>query len=183
MKTLHRYAAIVALPAALMLSAGANADVMRPALDIQDFAGDAGFNLTNTSLSIEATAFTIVTNGAPIDIPDTTFTLTSATGSFNPVAGVGTFSGTISVGSLLSASFSNIQVFSLGAGFYTYAGDVTYTGGDLQGNLTSGRIEGSAVGASVAAKLGPVSAVPVPAAAWLFGTGLIGLVGIARRKA
>jgi len=28
-----------------------------------------------------------------------------------------------------------------------------------------------------------VSAVPVPAAAWLFGSGLLGLVGIARRKA
>ena len=26
------------------------------------------------------------------------------------------------------------------------------------------------------------SAVPVPAAAWLFGSGLIGLVGIARRR-
>ncbi len=30
---------------------------------------------------------------------------------------------------------------------------------------------------------GSISTVPVPAAAWLFGTGLIGLVGIARRKA
>jgi hypothetical protein len=29
---------------------------------------------------------------------------------------------------------------------------------------------------------GDVSAVPVPATAWLFGSGLIGLVGIARRK-
>lgn len=28
-----------------------------------------------------------------------------------------------------------------------------------------------------------VSAVPVPAAAWLFGSGLVGLVGVARRKA
>ena len=28
-----------------------------------------------------------------------------------------------------------------------------------------------------------VSAVPVPAAAWLFGSGLLGLVGVARRKA
>ncbi len=27
-----------------------------------------------------------------------------------------------------------------------------------------------------------ISAVPVPAAAWLFGTGLIGLIGVARRK-
>lgn len=31
--------------------------------------------------------------------------------------------------------------------------------------------------------IGEVSAVPVPAAAWLFGTGLLGLVGVARRKA
>jgi hypothetical protein len=29
----------------------------------------------------------------------------------------------------------------------------------------------------------PVAAVPVPAAAWLLGSGLLGLVGVARRKA
>ena len=29
----------------------------------------------------------------------------------------------------------------------------------------------------------PVNAVPVPAAVWLFGSGLLGLVGVARRKA
>ena len=29
---------------------------------------------------------------------------------------------------------------------------------------------------------GDVSAIPVPAAVWLFGSGLIGLVGLARRK-
>lgn len=28
----------------------------------------------------------------------------------------------------------------------------------------------------------PVSAVPVPAAVWLFGTGILGLIGVARRK-
>lgn len=28
----------------------------------------------------------------------------------------------------------------------------------------------------------PVTAIPVPAAAWLFGSGLIGLIGVARRK-
>ena len=31
-------------------------------------------------------------------------------------------------------------------------------------------------------KLTAISAVPVPAAAWLFGSGLIGLIGLARRK-
>jgi hypothetical protein len=34
-----------------------------------------------------------------------------------------------------------------------------------------------------AVQSGDVSAVPVPAAAWLFGSGLIGLIGLARRKA
>lgn len=33
-----------------------------------------------------------------------------------------------------------------------------------------------------AAPVPPVSSVPVPAAAWLFGSGLIGLVGVSRRK-
>lgn len=31
--------------------------------------------------------------------------------------------------------------------------------------------------------VGTISSVPVPAAAWLFGSGLLGLVGVARRKA
>jgi hypothetical protein len=35
----------------------------------------------------------------------------------------------------------------------------------------------------VGATLNPPPAIPVPAAVWLFGSGLIGLVGVARRKA
>ena len=34
----------------------------------------------------------------------------------------------------------------------------------------------------LAVRAGQVAAVPVPAAAWLFGFGLIGLVGVARRR-
>ena len=33
-----------------------------------------------------------------------------------------------------------------------------------------------------AVRSGDVSAVPIPAAVWLFGSGLLGLVGMARRK-
>jgi hypothetical protein len=33
-----------------------------------------------------------------------------------------------------------------------------------------------------AVRVGDVSAVPVPAAVWLFGSGLLGLIGVARRK-
>ncbi len=35
---------------------------------------------------------------------------------------------------------------------------------------------------SISATNTTVSAVPVPAAAWLFGSGLLGLVGVARRR-
>ena len=41
----------------------------------------------------------------------------------------------------------------------------------------------SSLGSDYAFRLeGSVSAVPVPAAVWLFGSGLLGLVGVARRK-
>jgi hypothetical protein len=33
-----------------------------------------------------------------------------------------------------------------------------------------------------AVRAGDVGAVPVPAAVWLFGSGLLGLIGVARRK-
>ncbi|WP_297293005.1 PEP-CTERM sorting domain-containing protein, partial [Oceanicoccus sp.] len=33
-----------------------------------------------------------------------------------------------------------------------------------------------------AVRSGDVSAVPVPAAVWLFGSGLVGLIGVSRRK-
>jgi len=50
------------------------------------------------------------------------------------------------------------------------------TGGDLS---YTGK---SAYDGAWAVQSGDVSAVPVPAAVWLFGSGLLGLVGVARRK-
>ncbi len=48
------------------------------------------------------------------------------------------------------------------------------------GILLTGIKDGS--GFAWAVRSGDVSAVPVPAAVWLFGSGLIGLLGMARRK-
>ncbi len=54
-------------------------------------------------------------------------------------------------------------------------GDSIFVGG-------SGVYAGGTNSFNVSLTLAPVSAVPVPAAAWLFGSGLLGLLGAARRK-
>lgn len=65
-------------------------------------------------------------------------------------------------------------------------GELVYTSGSLSAgfNTTDGLADGSLLlttnGSIVGSKLGAV--VPVPAAVWLFGSGLLGLFGIARRK-
>ncbi len=170
---------MLVLPVAMLMTGISYAEVVKPALDIQDFSGDTGVDLTSFVFSIDATAFAIVTEGDPVDIPDESFVLTS-TGVFD--SGSGLFSGTFTVGSLLSGTFDNLFVLSLGGSDGQFAGDVTYTGGSLMGSFTGGSLEGAFSESSVVAKLGPVAVVPVPAAVWLFGSGLLGLVGIARRK-
>jgi len=178
---------------------GANATPLTyPALDIQTLTGDTGITGTSTSFTIDATAFKIILDSASssfIDIPDQTFLLESDT------SGAGTIS--VNGGSSLSGSFTNLTVYYLGGTFSTggFTADVNYLGGSLVSGLSSGRIEGGFAGATyngtpgliipfgtvftadtISAKLGQVQTVPVPAAVWLFGSGLIGLAGIARRK-
>ena len=172
---------MLVLPVAMLVTGVSYAGVVRPALDIQDFGTDTGVSLNSLGFSIDATAFSIVTTGSPIDITDVSFTLSSTSGSYGGEFGV--FSGTFNVGSLLSGTFTNMSVMSLGAADGQFGGDLLYTDGSLMGNLTGGRIEGVFTGTSVVAKLGPVTVVPVPAAVWLFTSGMIGLIGIARRKA
>ena len=63
------------------------------------------------------------------------------------------------------------------AGFFT--GEVLFsTSGGNSGSWYSG----NQYGFDYASINGAVSVVPVPAAVWLFGSGLIGLIGVARRK-
>jgi len=73
---------------------------------------------------------------------------------------------------------------SLG-GFWVISGTDTlnFTGtyGDTYNIINTSRYLTENVNASYA-QLELVSSVPVPAAVWLFGSGLIGLIGVARRK-
>jgi len=158
------------------------ADVVRPALDIQDMNGDTGIDLGTFNFDIDATAFTIVTTGDPIDIADTVFTLTS-TSTAGYDGDEGYFSGTFSVGTSLTGFFDNLLVYSLGRADGGFEGLVSYDGGSLMGDLTGGSIVGTFSDIGMVAELGDVTVVPVPAAVWLFGSGLLGLVGVARRKA
>lgn len=175
---IYKHITRLILAASLILPGMVNAAVALPALDIQNLTGDAGASFVAlSSFDIDATAFTIITESDPVDISNVAFTLTS---TYN--AGSGFFEGSFLVdgGSLLSGTFSNLMVIDIGAGSLQYLGDVSYTGGSLAGGLTDGRFEGGASGINVVAKLGAV--VPVPAAVWLFGSGILGLVAVARRK-
>lgn len=78
--------------------------------------------------------------------------------------------------------FSNVQSylywsateFSISPDFFAY--EFNMGNGDQQRTYKTDNLSTWAV------QSGDVSAVPVPTAAWLFGSGLIGLIGIARRK-
>lgn len=188
----------MALPvvAGLMFTAVANSAIVYPALDIQQLTGDTGVVSNGTGLTMDGTAITVINSPTLGDIlydfADQNFYLTS------DASGVGTLS---VGGNVISASFSNLTLYDLSAlggqfvGTGNFTADLTYISGDMAGSITGGRIEGgfkNASGAialggdftagSIIAKLGEVQVVPVPAAVWLFGSGLLGLAGIARRK-
>ncbi len=183
----------IPVAASLLFTAAANANIVYPALDIQQMNADTGVASTATGLTMDATAITVINSDGSVlyDFADQNFYLTSdASGS-----------GTLSIGdsSLLTASFSNLALVDLSLvspGFATFDADLTYTGGSMAiANISGGRIEGAftvtsgVIGLgndftanSLSAKVGEVQTVPVPAAVWLFGSGLLGLLGMAKRK-
>lgn len=189
----HKNLLFVLFMALSIFSAGANADVVLPALDISTAHGGAGVSSDGTTLTMDSTAFSIFTNGAPIDIPDVGFDLTATYSGFDGGITYTFTGGSLSAGTLLTATFDTMAILSLGGGQGVFTADLTYTGGSLVAGLTSGRIEGNLLNATsgdfsgaftantMIAKAGAV--VPVPAAVWLFGSGLLGLIGIARKKA
>lgn len=171
-------------------------DVALPYLDIHDSGGDTDWVLDPTNFSLDATAFAIITGGPGIDIPDADFRLNS-TGiyiyNFDAITGFGTgsgsFTGTFTVGGGLLTGTVDLTIDTLymdmTATFSgSYAGTLVYSGGSLAGSLNSGLIVGEigTLGSIdyVDAKLGAV--VPIPATAWLFASGLLGLVAVSRRK-
>ncbi len=100
------------------------------------------------------------------------------------------YAGTLTVGTLLAAEFSDLTYTEVYNPItnellsYDVGATLIYTGGSLMGSYTGGLLVGNFLAdlSQVNATVAEVQAVPVPAAVWLFGSGLLGLAGIARRK-
>ena len=96
----------------------------------------------------------------------------------NVIVGAGQVGGHILFNWGANADIDVVNVWDVVGSSYTSTDVLEGAGGD--GILGLGMIDGAFVGSS--ANFDFVAPIPVPAAVWLFGSGLLGLVGVARRK-
>lgn len=162
----------------------ANAALVEPVLEIGSTGAGDFIASDGTSLTMDGTGTSIITSFGPpltfIDIPDVDFILTATANGNNGANAYFFNNGSITAGPYINTTFDNLVISDLGSSASFFA-DLT-GGGRIEGAfiISSGTIAGSFTGTNLLAKAGPV--VPVPAAVWLFGSGLLGLVGVARRK-
>jgi hypothetical protein len=113
-----------------------------------------------------------------------TISATVTAGSFSAVFTSNFFTSPVATGFVTDESGNLVQTNWFGTFYSPTAIDNFGTGGEL---LNSGSLSTASNGDqySFADDFGTVanwSVVPIPAAVWLFSSGLIGLIGIARRK-
>lgn len=106
----------------------------------------------------------------------------NALGAYNYNAGISNIgAGQVAVGTLFDWSTSvDIPVLAV-FDCTSVAGVCTGINSTAGGAMQTGPFAGATPAFNGTGSLAP-SAVPVPAAVWLFGSGLLGLVGVARRK-
>jgi hypothetical protein len=101
-----------------------------------------------------------------------------------------TFFASTSAASSVTGPMGGSEIFSasLAKGYesFTFEDDYTVFGGDrfslqVQEPFNSAKLTISPIGEDGAQDTG-VAPIPVPTAVWLFGSGLIGLVAVARRR-
>lgn len=110
-------------------------------------------DITGNTLSLDLSSWTAFWNGT----------------SFNQGSSTSLVPGSVCVGANCTTAI-NVTSFDAVTGAFTATWQAVVVGGSFNGQLATWNIAGTA------------SAVPVPAAAWLFGSGLLGLAGVARRR-
>lgn len=179
------------------------AAVPYPRFDVQSVSGvDMAMAAVGTTLTIDATVISLILN-ADADFVSLSgdFALTAQYAYADNPYRYHYNNGTLRVGDLgselLTAVFSDLVITASPSGNGTFYADLTYTGGSLFTDVVdeSGRMEGAVGGLStyllsngftssvVVMKIGDVSPVPVPAAIWLLGSGLVALAGMGQRRA
>ena len=118
---------------------------------------------------------------APFGPGGGSFAGSNALGAYDFTAGISNMAaGTVAVGTLFDWSTSvDIPVLAL-VDCTTTPGVCTGVNTTVGGSMQTGPFAGATPAFNGTGSL--TAAVPVPAAVWLFGSGLLGLVGVARRR-
>ena len=179
-----KFSQLLAAPVLCLASTMAGAHVWVP--DINSSTGDFQ-EITFVSFGVSSATYDLVLYDAAAAGPTldtaantsaTSLTIADLTGVVEVSANPGPFTAsfgtdTASMGTAghfeLALWDSINSVFILQDGYTTIVAGNSYT-------LQFGSVTGEILGVDLAP-------IPVPAAVWLFGTGLIGLVGVARRRA
>jgi hypothetical protein len=179
--------------------------VLNPAPDIFSSFIDVNYNSSTDILAASGFAFTLDDDGigTPLPIAGGTFDLaasvlddgTLAGGSLaigGTVAGLGFNSGTLLTGSLSAIGFPDAGGDPLEFLFDVTGGDAAglYGGAGGLGGIILGftgfdgdwTTDFRSAPFNAVADVGTVGVVPIPAAIWLFGTALLGLVGFSKRR-
>lgn len=185
----------------LCFAAGVHAATLDyPQLIITTTQGGSGVDYVNstTTMTMDATASDVDPSSAEGDV-----FINVTLSTFSLTADLATGLGSLTIGSLLNANVSDFVftptfISETTGNTGSFEATLDYTSGELAGLYEGGILQGSAhsvstidFGAaawsleSIQARIGPVdptTVIPVPAAVWLFGSGLVGLIGIAKRK-
>ena len=189
---------VIAPTAGSISYAGGNATLIGTGIDVDNIVGLDTPSNPNASISCDSCILEFTTGA---NTGDWNF---GGGGTISIVGGVSA-AGIAAGSTLLSGTFDSATVFDIGGGTFDFKitgasffdtkhpdllayfgmplGD--YLGGmNISFNMIGSPSLGSAFNSDILLSGDIVnSPVPVPAAVWLFGSGLIGLVGVARRRA
>ncbi|MFK5949251.1 MAG: VPLPA-CTERM sorting domain-containing protein [Methylococcales bacterium] len=136
------------------------------------FGGNAGEHLTLNGLSVTGTG-----NTASLDM--TGWTVFWNGGNIDMGSGTATIDATDPANIIVTPN-AGTQFAAITCGVDCTEGD-SFTL-DYAANVPTGAFAGFFYTLHLEGTIGAPSAIPVPAAVWLFGSGLIGLAGVARRR-